>query len=525
MNRICAKEKELRMKYVSLCLIWFTLAANSLMAVSTSVLTLQDGSTDVVRILMSDRMVNDPTITIKGILFCTDYYASKKVYNDSAWHEFADQHDLVIIWKSWDNKTEFLPTILNTWAPLIGNKAATDWNRPELAGLTYRKTSSSKPAIPWIWTGVSAAGQMAMYFAQIEPEGSLAVLNYRGRTYGQFSYSDPVPMLQCQSFSEQVVRMEDQYDDATIARNTYGAPVTSVLQYTAGHNALGDYTFAMEWLSTIISLRYPTNGVFDVDTNPLRPIDMNAVTAGGRYTLSNNNSATGTTNGDYSYDNTSLEPFVEKSTDTWLPTQKLADMWLAANSRHTLTFQMAGTGSGTLNKTTATAWGTEDISVSVTPDATSTFERWEDSSGNPLGTDPTLVLDNIIKTETITAIVNTTNTFSSWATMKGLSGNPAADYDSDGVADFVEYALDLDPLTMDATSVGSYSMQPSDDVRYSFRKPISAITYKVQYTTDLKTLWQDYTGNETDNGTTLSFTLPSALSNGTNLFIRLHLEE
>lgn len=119
-----------------------------------------------------------------------------------------------------------------------------------------------------------------------------------------------------------------------------------------------------------------------------------------------------------------------------------------------------------------------------------------------------------------------TNNFSTFVATYNLNGAATADHDGDGVVDFAEYALDLDPTTNDKTLAGSYAIQANNDVVYTFKKPIAAVTYKVQYASDLTTgTWQDYTGTETDNGTTLSVTLPANLGSGGSLYIRLRLAE
>lgn len=78
---------------------------------------------------------------------------------------------------------------------------------------------------------------------------------------------------------------------------------------------------------------------------------------------------------------------------------------------------------------------------------------------------------------------------------------------------------------VDGVGTGSFALQPSGDVTYTFAKPISSVSYQVQYTTDLMGTWQNYTGNVSDNGSNLSVTLSNSYGNGGKLYIRLRLEE
>lgn len=144
--------------------------------------------------------------------------------------------------------------------------------------------------------------------------------------------------------------------------------------------------------------------------------------------------------------------------------------------------------------------------------------------------DDVRIFHQVLTASEIMAVKNNTSTsggstFASWAAAEGLTGVVTADYDSDGVNDFVEYALGMQAKVKDASSQGSFTVQPSGDVLYRFAKPIPDVSYRVQYTSDLSLPWQDYTGSETDSGTELSVTIPNSAAIGGNLYIRLKLTQ
>lgn len=171
--------------------------------------------------------------------------------------------------------------------------------------------------------------------------------------------------------------------------------------------------------------------------------------------------------------------------------------------------------------------GGAGTTVTATPHPGYRFVGWSDGYLNAARTDSNVHGDLHVNALFMDG-TSSGSGFEAWAILKGLAvpnNTRQADHDFDGVINFVEYALDMDPNQLDAHRVGSYTLLANGDVEYRFAKPIPSVTYKVQYSTDLTGTWTDFSGAQTDHGSDLSVLIPSTLGNGGKLFIRLRLEE
>jgi polygalacturonase len=119
-----------------------------------------------------------------------------------------------------------------------------------------------------------------------------------------------------------------------------------------------------------------------------------------------------------------------------------------------------------------------------------------------------------------------TQSFASWATATGLTGTNAAataDPDSDGIVNYVEYALGLSPTTPDTNALPKL-IPKNGQMVFRFTRPnyVTGTSYVVQSTTNLVTLnWTPVTTtieSVTATTQTLKATLPSGLP---ALFVRL----
>ncbi len=125
--------------------------------------------------------------------------------------------------------------------------------------------------------------------------------------------------------------------------------------------------------------------------------------------------------------------------------------------------------------------------------------------------------------------------FSSWISTNYASVSdpaPTSDPDGDGISNFLEYALALDPTTPDASSLPSVSMNAEGTALVlQFPRARATVRYTVQSTTDVSN-WTTPT-IEWDSGTpppdlvavgaTQTVTIPLGAS--TKLFLRIHAEE
>ena len=114
--------------------------------------------------------------------------------------------------------------------------------------------------------------------------------------------------------------------------------------------------------------------------------------------------------------------------------------------------------------------------------------------------------------------------FNSWATDNGVTGGPTGDSDHDGIANLVEYALNLNPAAADG-SAGSF-----DGTTATFTKRAQAITnadvrYVIETSQDLITWAPVVTQNPGDPGyadATISYALPAGQE---KTFLRLAVTE
>jgi hypothetical protein len=110
------------------------------------------------------------------------------------------------------------------------------------------------------------------------------------------------------------------------------------------------------------------------------------------------------------------------------------------------------------------------------------------------------------------------NHYAAWASANGIGGQPAsADFDKDGIANLVEYALGLDP-TLSSSQPGTNS---GGVLSFSKGRVASAngdLIYQIEASADLAG-WIPVTPTVDDDGT-----ISSALSAGeTRKFLRLRI--
>lgn len=109
--------------------------------------------------------------------------------------------------------------------------------------------------------------------------------------------------------------------------------------------------------------------------------------------------------------------------------------------------------------------------------------------------------------------------FTSWASLRypGLSGGPNQDDDHDGLANAVEFAFDLHPLSPTPATLIPHPTLTDEAVLYHFSSPatIAGVTYAIQWSTDL-VQWHD----ATDTGSGNSHTFVISRQNHPRLFTR-----
>lgn len=114
--------------------------------------------------------------------------------------------------------------------------------------------------------------------------------------------------------------------------------------------------------------------------------------------------------------------------------------------------------------------------------------------------------------------------YAAWSSSYSWNGEPQTaatdDPDSDGITNFVEYALGSNPL---APSTGPTLTHNGTSYQFTFTRERSTVTYTVQTSEDLSS-WQTHTVDPGSAGQQVSVSI-SEPSGGNNIFVRLLLQE
>ena len=319
--------------------------------------------------------------TCRGFIFASTYGAGEKVYSSADYRALATKHHFAIYLDNYEQSGGSSKTTFGA--------ASVEWDWPLLDGVTTDLAYYGVSSLPCIRTGVSAEGWSLCYDldrASAAPF-SIAGVNYRGRFYD--FYDNPVdaddvpaelgvPILSVMSYSD---NKDDRTGTIEInlrdgARDYWNAPWTGLMQQTSAHNAIGDSYFATEWLDALITQRLPAGDFAEPDPtatttikwkviNPLNAPETGSTARGGKFTLGEEDT--------YFFENYSVtNTYVPAGTDTWLPNQHIADLWLASCSQFTV--EATSSGFGNVDIPSQQVWGTEDgQSITAIPMANNTF--------------------------------------------------------------------------------------------------------------------------------------------------------
>jgi hypothetical protein len=157
-------------------------------------------------------------------------------------------------------------------------------------------------------------------------------------------------------------------------------------------------------------------------------------------------------------------------------------------------------GTGTLSggtctiTTTTLAVGTHDNIVAVYGRGNGTFAS---STSSPLAG---------------TQTVNIAPTYTTWAAANGVTGGPSGDSDGDGIANLLEYALNLNPAGSDG-SPGTLTGKLLSFTKRAEAVTNGDVTYKIEISADLGLTdpWAEVSGYQTNDGTTIACLLPDGV--------------
>jgi PKD repeat protein len=118
------------------------------------------------------------------------------------------------------------------------------------------------------------------------------------------------------------------------------------------------------------------------------------------------------------------------------------------------------------------------------------------------------------------------NPFAEWANGYGLSADPTANDDSDGLNNFTEYALGLDPTLNDAERAITLAGAGVGDLKYRFLSAVSKVNFTVETSADLER-WSPYNGALVIDGTHYQIDVPVNPESPGNVsrFLRLRFSE
>jgi hypothetical protein len=157
-------------------------------------------------------------------------------------------------------------------------------------------------------------------------------------------------------------------------------------------------------------------------------------------------------------------------------------------------------GTGTLSggtctiTTTTLAVGTHDNIVAVYGRGNGTFAS---STSSPLAG---------------TQTVNVAPTYTTWAAANGVTGGPSGDSDVDGIANLLEYAINLNPAGSDG-SPGTLTGKLLSFTKRAEAVTNGDVTYEIEISADLGLTdpWAEVSSYQTNDGTTISCLLPDGV--------------
>jgi PKD repeat protein len=115
--------------------------------------------------------------------------------------------------------------------------------------------------------------------------------------------------------------------------------------------------------------------------------------------------------------------------------------------------------------------------------------------------------------------------FAAWVSDKGLSGDPEADTDGDGLSDFAEYGLGLDPAVEDAAGTVEFSVTADGVARYRFPDAVTALNFTLETSEDLQN-WRPFNGPLVSDPPHFEVSVPRGDGEPeAPLFLRLRLSE
>jgi hypothetical protein len=196
---------------------------------------------------------------MRAVIAVPDYEGGRTIHDDAAWRQFAEQTQCAVLRYVLERPEPQLKL-----AKGVPAAAGLEAGLEELARLAARPELAR---VPWVLTGLSQSAWQAQSIANERPERTLAVLAWHAATSARAPevYLAPqghaVPMLHLMAGQERFpISMESFVRDACLR----GAVWTYQLQVGVPHQRLGDPSYPLVWLGSVLAQRLADDGALKV---------------------------------------------------------------------------------------------------------------------------------------------------------------------------------------------------------------------------------------------------------------------
>lgn len=271
--------------------------------------------------------VPDGATTVRAVIVHRHYGAGNQLYGKEAWRSFAKEEKLAM--------ALLVPSAGKRKKDPVHPKQGVHDVQRLYAGLAAAAEKLRIPQLakaPFIPTGVSRGGANGIAMIYAAPERAVAAVGYHGESViGSERFAGKgldVPVLYALAANDPK-RNGHVFAYLTKGmRNRFGAPWTIIVQPDCRHNSTGDDRYVLPWISTVLKLRIGENGgLVPVDWSTAGWGNAQLYGASGTASLRDPRIVEAPSPGEGRQ--------VSQTTLVWLPSPKLAELWVDYHAPHT----------------------------------------------------------------------------------------------------------------------------------------------------------------------------------------------